>query len=397
MTILDTLPLEGRTTAENATPGWLSTGGMRRGRRSITDPNAKRAWESQVAQAAHLYRDVLGGSRMAALTFIEAMSRSDFPLLFADILDRQLMAAYAEWPVSWTQYAKKGTVRDFRTVKRFAIDGGGQVLDKVKAGTEYPEAGLSETKYEYAVDKYGRVLGIDWETLVNDDLDAFRELPQTLGRAGRMTEDRFVTALYAASVGPNATFFAAGNNNIVTGDPVLSVSGLQTGFSVLSAQRDPDGNPIYIDRVALVVPPALEVTAQNIINATEILAATGGGNGSSNDQLRVANWMRNRITLVVNPWLPIVDTTTGSTAWYLIGNPAVGRPAMEIGFLRGNEQPALYVKAPNAMRIGGGTVPVEDGDFESDSIQHKVRHVIGGTLMDPKMAVASAGDGGAGS
>lgn len=393
MSVLQTLSSEGRTTADRADASWLSSGssGMSRASRRPQDPQARRAWESRIAEAMRLYNRVLGGSARAALDFTEAMTSSDFPLLFADVIDRQMRAAYQEWPSSWQQIAKKGTVRDFRTVKRFVINGGSAVLEKVGQSTEYPQAALSEGKYEYAVEKYGRVLGINWETLVNDDLDAFRELPQTLGKAGRMTEDRFVTDLYSSSVGPNTVFYASGNANLVTGNPVLSVSGLQAAFTVLSSQTDTDGNPIYVDAVVLVVPPALEVTARNILNATEILAATGGGNGSSNDQLRTANWMRNRVSLVVNPWLPIVDLVSGSTAWYLFGSPAAGRPALEVGFLRGNETPSLYVKAPNSLRIGGGLAPVEDGDFESDAIRHKVRHVLGGTLMDPKMSVASTG------
>jgi hypothetical protein len=399
MSVLQTLPSEGRTTADRADASWLSRGnsGMSRASRRAADPQARRAWESQVIEAMRLYTKVLAGSARAALDFKEAMTRSDFPLLFADVLDRQLLAAYAEWPASWPAIAKRGTVRDFRTVKRFTLDGGAVVLDKVGESTEYPEASLAEGKYEYAVEKYGRVIGISWETLIDDDLDAFRDLPKTLGKAGRMTEDRFVTSLYCSATGPNGTFYAVGNKNIVTGDPVLSVSGLQTAFTVLGSQVDVDGNPIYIDAVALEVPPALEVTARNIINATEILAADGGGAGSGNDQLRVANWMKSKVTLVVNPWLPIIDRVTGSTAWYLFASPTAGRPALEVGFLRGNESPALYVKAPDSLRVGGGLAPVEDGDFETDAIRHKVRHVLGGTLMDPKMSVASDGTAGAGS
>ena len=98
--------------------------------------------------------------------------------------------------------------------------------------------------------------------------------------------------------------------------------------------------------------------------------------------------------LIVNPWLPIITTTgtVGNTAWYLFADPnEVGRPAFEIGVLRGHDTPELFVKEPNAMRVGGGPVAAEDGDFDTDGINYKVRHVIGGTLMEPKVAVASPG------
>jgi len=249
--------------------------------------------------------------------------------------------------------------------------------------------------YSYGVGKYGRRVPLSWEDLINDDLDAFASIPDRLGNASRRTEERFATSLYASAGGPNSSFFSSGNKNLVAsgGSSALSISSLQAAYTLLASQVDADGAPIYVEAAVLVVPPALKVTAMNILNATEILAATGGGAGTANDQLTVANWMRNDVTLVVNPWLPIVSTsgTFGSTAWYLFANPSVGRPAMEIGFLMGHETPELFQKSPNAVRVGGGLISPEDGDFDSDSVEWKVRHVLGGTLMDPKSAVASPG------
>lgn len=353
-------------------------------------------YKQSLAEATRLYADVLNG-RKASYRLTEAMSTSDFQYLFADIIDRQLLAAYAEWPVMWQQLARRGTVRDFRTVRRFTMDGGEATLSEVKQLEEYPAASLTDGKYEYSVKKYGRRLPFSWETFINDDLDALRDLPSRLAKAARRSEERFATDLFAGSTGPDGTFFASGNANIVTSNPVLTVTALQTAMTVLAAQKDSDGNPIYIEAVNLVVPPALEVVANNIINATEIVTAAGSGGASSDagraDQLRVANWMRNRVKVVVNPWLPIISTTNGNTSWYLIADPAVGRPAMEIGFLAGHESPELFMKTPNATRVGGGPVAPEDGDFDTDAVEHKVRHVFGGTLMDTKSAVASNGTG----
>jgi hypothetical protein len=355
--------------------------GIRVGRRRTDNPRYRQA----LLETVHLYQDVLGGSYLAMHRFQEAMTTSDFPLLFGDVLDRQLLAAYDEWPVAWQQIARRGTVRDFRKVKRFTMDGGGAVLDKVGQVQEYPAAGRVEGKYEYAAEKYGRRMPFSWEDFVNDDLDAFRESPNVLAAAARRTEERFATALYAGVSGPNTAFFTAGNGNIMTAK--LSTGSLQEAFTKVSKQRDPDGNPIYIEMMHLVVPPALEVTANNIINAVDIEFTEVSGR-----VVRSNNWLKNRLRILVNPWLPILAATAnGDTSWYLAADPGRGRPAMEVGFLRGNEQPATFVKTPNAMRVGGGLINPTEGDFDTDSIEYKVRHVVGGTLMDPKMAVASDG------
>ncbi|MFV2172334.1 Mu-like prophage major head subunit gpT family protein [Actinomadura sp. LOL_016] len=359
----------------------------RRVRGGRNDPKYKRS----LAEAATLYGNVLNG-RVRVERLQEAMTTSDFQYLFADILDRQLLAKYNNRPLMWDRLARRGRVRDFRKVKRFTLDGGEAVLEEVAQNTEYPAAAVTDGKYEYAVKKYGKRLPFTWEDFINDDLDALRDMPDRLANSARFSEEKFVTSLFASSSGPNSTYYSVGNKNIVTGNPVLDIPGLTEAMKVLAAQVDSDGNPIYVNAVTLVVPPALEITAMNILHATEIIAATGGGDGTGNDQLRVTNWMRNRVHLVVDPWLPIVDTTSGNTAWYLFADPSVGRPAMEVGFLTGHETPELFMASPNAVRVGGGTVDPMDGDFRTDAIDYKVRYVFGGTLMDPKSSVASTGD-----
>lgn len=359
----------------------------RRTRKAAANPQ----YQTRFAEAMGLYTRVIKGDRRAALDFQEAMTTSDFSFLFGDIIDRQMLANYQQMPVQWTQLARIGRVRDFRTVKRFTLDGGESVLQEVGEQSEYPAADLADGVYEYRVRKFGRRIPLSWETLINDDLDAFADIPRRLGNAARRSEERFATSLYATATGPDSTFFSAGNANLT--DEQLTIAGLQEAMRMLGEQTDADGDPIYIDAAALVVPPSLEVPARNILNATEIFASTGGGDGVSNDQLRVTNWMRNRVSLIVNPWLPILDQATGSTAWYLFANPNDGRPAMEIGQLIGHESPELFQKSPNATRVGGGLVDATDGDFDTDSVEWKVRHVLGGTLMDPKSALASTGLG----
>ena len=394
MTDLTTLPDEGTVPAEQATPAWLREGAGHSMSRIRKQRQANSAYQRDLVEAGRLYQRALHGNKRDLVDFEEAMTTSDFSLLFADILDRQVLGSYQDWPSTWAMYARRGTTRDFRPVKRFALDGASSTLDEVPERGEYPEAAVVPSEYTYQVTKRGRRLDWTWEMRVNDDLDAFRELPLILGRASRMTEDKFVTQLYAGASGPNSTFFSVGHANIVTGNPVLSVDALEDAMIVLASQRDSDGNPIFIDNLVLVVPPALEVVANNILNAVQIDAASGGGDGTGNNQLRVNNWLARRVKVVVNPWLPIVSSTAnGNTSWYLIGQTMAGRPAMEVGFLRGYEQPQVFVKAPDSMRVGGGMAPVEDGDFETDAIRHKVRHVLGGVLMDYKMAVASNGSG----
>jgi hypothetical protein len=353
---------------------------------------------ARLREAADFVADIYTGRKPAYL-FREAMTTSDFPLLFGDILDRQLLGNYNETPITWPQYVKRATVRDFRQVQRHTIDGAETILEPVAELTEYPEAALTEGRYRYSVNKYGRRMPFSWETMINDDMDALKDVPERFGRAARRSEEKFATGLFVASTGPDATFFSNTNKNLVnvangaaTNNPALSIAALQEAMIVLSKMVDSGGDPIAIEMITLVVPPALQIVAENILNATELWLNEVGG--VANQQVHTVNWMRQRTTLAVNYYLPIINTTSGNTAWYLFASTATSRPALELGFLRGHEEPEVFMKSPNAIRVGGGgLVDPMNGDFDTDAIEYKIRHVFGGTQIDPKAAVASKGTG----
>lgn len=368
----------------------------------IRGRNQSAAYLAELAEATNFLADVLEGRR-SVFWLQEAMSTSDFPLLMGDILDRQLLGKYAEIPATWPAYAKRGTVADFRQARRLAVDGleGRYYPDGLKPElTSVLEGALSETGYTTQVNVYEKGASINWRMLVNDDLDAFRDIPERLARGARRTEEYFATTLFVDSNGPHASLYSSGNSNIINttngasdDNPPLSISGLQDAMTVLSKQRDADGEPIALEMVTLVVPPALEVVANNLINATQLwIGGSGqaGQGGTANQMLQVANWMQRRVQVVVNPYIPVIATTNGNTSWFMFASPNVGRPALEMTFLRGYEGPLLFEKAPNTMRVGGGVERMM-GDFDTMSITYKGMVILGGTRLDPKMTVGSNG------
>lgn len=367
--------------------------GVGRGERNIAARRGQAAWDQRVAECAELMHAVYTGRR-PMWHLKEAMTTSDFPGLFGDLLYRQLLGNYMPYPVSYPNWCRIVETNDFRTLNLYTIDGGTSALTSVvKERQPYPEIKFLEGKYTLAVAKYGRRYGISFEMVVNDDLNAFAQRPLLMAQGARRGEEYLATGLLAQSTGPHATFFSSGNKNIVTGNPVLSIAGLQTAFGVLAAQVDVEGSPIVIQAVTLVVPPSLQITAENILNAIQIRIAEAGG--TANQLMYVNNWMKSRVTLAVDPYLPIIDTTRGNTAWYLVADPndLNTRPAFAFGFLRGYREPQLFVKDSDQRNLGGGPVDALQGDFDSDSIDYKLRHIFGATQVDPKMAVASSGAG----
>lgn len=368
---------------------------------------------SAVASAAALWGDLLTGkvpsyflqealaprtpavvatiNRQYPGIFRETMTSSDFPYLTGDVLDRMLLARYREFPAGWRQFCSVRTVRDFRTVRRLGLNGAEGQWEAVPEEGEVPYTSTSEANYTYTPSKYAQAVKISFEALMNDDLDAFQTLPDRLGRGGARTVAKFVTGLYVDSSGPHASLYDAAYSNIVTGNPALSMTGLQTAWNVLRSQTDSNSEPIMVEAAILVVPPALEVTARNILNAIQIDMTNAGG--ISGQTLTVQNWMVGGLSLVVDPYIPIVaSSSNGSTSWFLFASPAVSRPALEVGFLPGFAEPALYQKLANTIRIGGG-VDQMAGDFSTMSQEYKGVLAFGGARLDPKATVGSEGDG----
>lgn len=332
---------------------------------------------------------------------LETLSTSDFPILFGDVLDTRLLNQYGETKPTWAQYFQRGTVQDFRASRLIAIDGLSQPLypssKKAELESVTYDNDIDETAYTTQVEVYERGVSYNWRMLINRRGDFLNRIPQLLARAARRTENKFAVDLFVDATGPNATFFSLTNKNTVvvangsaSANPPLSVQGLRDALNVMYRQLDPGGDPIEIEGVTLVVPPALRITAMEILNAVqlELVPATS----AAGTRFTTPPWVGD-LRLAVDWYLPIIDVSANKhTTWYLFAEPNLNRPAGEITFLSGYEQPSLWQKAPNTQRVGGGIDPIM-GDFQDMSIHQKILHVIGGVLIDPKAAVVSNGSG----
>lgn len=327
----------------------------------------------------------------AAFGLQESMTVSDFPLLMGDVLDRMMLARFNEVPQVWRQYIGVGRpLRDFRTARMLQTDGGDGQWSQITDQDGLTYTTLSESGHTISAALYGKAVKLSWRMLINDDLDAFAEVPAILGRGGRRTVAKYATSLLFDSAGPNASFISAGNGNLLTGNPDLAIDSLATAIQTLAGFTDSEGEPILVEGVRLVHGPGLRITVQNLLNQLEVDMTNAPG--VSGSVVRVSNWIIRGLTAVEDPYIPIVVTTgsRGSTSWLLCADPNVNRPVAQIRFLQGFEEPNLYRKAGNTARVSGG---VDDavGDFESMAQEYKGLVAFGGTTIEPKSVVGSNG------
>lgn len=323
----------------------------------------------------------------------EAMSVSDFPLLMGDVMDRMLLARFAELPQVWRQYISVGApLRDFRQVKMLETTGGNEAWDTISDLEGLTYTALSEGQHTLSPALYGKAMRLSWRLLMNDDLDAFSEIPAILARGGRRTLNTFATDLLFDANGPDAVIFTTGKGNRLSGNPVLNIANLALAVAALLKLRDSTGEPISIEGVRLVYGPALHVTVQNILNTLTVDTTTDGG-AATGRALRVNNWVTTGITAVMDPYIPVVaSSANGDTSWMVTAAPNSARPLARIRFLQGFENPVLYQKAPNTQRVGGG-LDADVGDFQSMASEFKGLIAFGGTVIEEKAAIVSNGSG----
>jgi hypothetical protein len=359
-------------------------------------------------EAAKILDGALRGDRMDQLKVKEGISTSDFPVQIQPYLNRILLENYAALPKVWDAFATKTVLDDFRPQKYFqfkfdqdnipAENGGNAFIDgslpNVGEYDEYPTLSFSATEQEISIKKSGERIRFSWESIINDNnFGVIERLPMELAMHAAGLEDREATKQLVSASGLNTTNFNSGNQNIGSSgngagvNPALSIDSLQKAMNAVN-QQTYNGRPITpVQRWTLVVSPALEMTARNILSVTELRTTVG------NDLQIHGNPVAGRVDVVVNHWLTRINANAGAY-WFLIPAPATSlNPSVVLSFLRGHETPELRVKSEGGMLLGGGDVPVRAGSFDNDDFQMRIRHLATGGFLVPAGTFASTGAG----
>ena len=296
-----------------------------------------------------------------------AMTTSDFPLILADVLNKSVRSGYEVEPASHRRWVHQTSVPDFRDQRR-PILGSAPALEQVLEHGEYREGPLSEESDSYRVAKYGKIVSLTWETMVNDDVGAFVRLRPAMGQAARRLEADLVYNLFTENSGLGPTMsdglalFHANHDNVVAGStPNATVLG---EARVLLRQRQALGGG-YLSLVPrfIITPAEHETTFENILAAatrhTVSASTTAGSDTTGNEtEAMTPEWI-SRLGLVVEPRLAD-DAFYIAAAWDQIDH-------VEMGLLDENV---------------GGPVVEEDVSFGTDVYRWKIRHVVGVKALD---------------
>jgi hypothetical protein len=265
------------------------------------------------------------------------------PGIMSNIANKSLLAGFDYVENAWRRIAKTGSVRDFKTVTRyrFTADMG---FEPIAYGGEFKHGEVGEESYTNKADTYGKMFGVYREDIINDDLDALKEVPFRIGEGAALTINKVFWTLWLSNPG---SFFSSGHKNYKTGaDTALSVDGLTLARNTFSKQRRPGGkDPLGVRPKMLLVPASLEIMADLLMNSTTLNEAAATPKSDKNPHA-------NKFEVVASDYLDNEDYTGSSDkAWYLLAQPGA-IPAFEVVFLNGKQVPTVEKNDMVFNRLG---------------------------------------------
>jgi hypothetical protein len=356
-------------------------------------------------EAAKLLEGAIRGDKADQLKLREGIATSDLPVQLAPTINKIMLANYAEQPKVWDAFASRLVVDDFRPINYMNLayedEGIDNMGDKFREGSlptvgeydEYPTAGwFSFSEAEFQVKKSGSRIRFSWESIVNDNnISLLERLPLELARKAAGKEDEEVTKQLVSANGLNTANFKSGNQNLLSGNPALSLESLEAAIEVANLQTYNGRQVTPFTRFVLVVNPGLELTARKILAIQQVRTETTSGDTVTSTVS--GNPIAASIQIVVNPWLKKINSGSDNY-WFLLPVPAdTINPGVVLGFLRGYEAPELRVKANGGLYLGGGAVPAREGSFDNDDFEMRIRHIATGGFLMPAGTVASTGAG----
>lgn len=269
---------------------------------------------------------------------------TDFPLLLMDTVNRTLLAQYAIQERTFTSWARRSTMNDFRAVTRVRLSEMLGNLEEVKEGAEYKYGTFSENGESYKLAKYGKIIGITWEAIINDDLSAFDRIPQAFAVSAARLQSNIVYSMLLANgfsvMGDGNALFSAAHGNFVgtaanqtTGGTALSEASLTVAYTSFRQQKDAAGNKLNLKPKFLIVGPKNEFLAQKLTSVNFV----------ATKQSDTPVGSLTGLTLVV-------DAEIENYEWFLAADPA-SLDTVEYSFLSGEEE--LFIDQREGFNIDG--------------------------------------------
>ncbi len=309
-----------------------------------------------------------------------AESTPDFANITLDAINKALRFSYLDQPADWSAWAEKKFAPDFKTINSIALSEAPSMISADEGG-EMKYVTLTDSKETSRLRTYKAGIRLTRNAIINDDLDAFSNIPRFQAQSANRLEDDVAYALITANgtmadtgalFNSTAVTTAGGHANYTSSGGAPSVAQLQTGATAMMKQKGLAGvarlelRPKY-----LLVPTSIyEATRQFV--GSEVLVASQSSSGSAPPTLGSSNPFYNRYDVVGSTRLD--DNST--SAWYMLADWRAGRiSTFQMYFLTDEPEPVLR----------------QETDFDTEDVKYLVRHTVAGMVCDFRGAYKNAG------
>lgn len=303
------------------------------------------------------------------------MSTSDFPLIFENVLNKNLRNHYEAEQQTWRDLCQRATVRDFRDKHLYQVGDAPDLLPLGENG-EYRAGTFGEAKEKYNISTFARSIGMSRQMFINDDMGALDMFPRMWGSAASRLESDIVWGLILDRnyvlwnmnkrqgdipvlghlMSDGKPIFHADHGNLRNGaNGDLSATGLSALRQDGHKTKTIDGNRMPVKWGELVLPYELEDTADQLLAARMAYPQTP----------EQQNIWAGKLGYRVEPRLSDVS----STAWLAFAAGAM--KAIEYAYLEGNE--GVYTEQVMSTDVDGMKSIVRH-DFGAGAADYRYLH-----------------------
>jgi hypothetical protein len=275
------------------------------------------------------------------------LATGDFSFVLQNVLNKTLRTAYDLKERTFTPWTRKSTATDFKPILRAQLND--LKLTGVAESGEYKYAQSGDTGETYKLSKYGRIVRISWEAIVNDDLDAFSRFPGMLAGAVAQMQSDVVYGIVntnPAMADGIALFNQAKHFNFTTAGTDITLASLGIARQAIRTQKSPAGSQLNLTPKFLICGPNKEQVALQFLSAN--FTATQSGT----------------INVFAGTMTPIIEGRITDDRWFLSADPG-SIDTIEYSTLEGQD---IYTES----RYG----------FEVDALEWKVRSAFGAKAIE---------------
>ncbi len=283
--------------------------------------------------------NVRGMDRLAMIGAAFTHHSSDFPLLLANVSQKALLAGYNDTVELFPQFTRPVNVSDFKPATLAGL-GLFSNLEIVRENGEYKYGTFSEAGTTIQLATYGKLFGISRQAIINDDLNAFTDVPRKMGQAAKRTVGAAVFNLLTSNptLSDGVALFHANHNNLLTGAAITTTS-VDAMSAAMAKQTGPGGvGTVSVPLKYLVVPIALRGTAKTVKESQFEV--------SSNRNNTTPNSVRDTFEVLADARLDAVS----AAAWYGVADPAQC-DGIVVAYLDGQQEP--YLESKDGWNVDG--------------------------------------------